>query len=264
MLKEYLSNIANAIRSKLGTTEKINAQDFASKILSISTGSGGESDFWEIYQNEGKRTDYAGAFAGSGWTAETFTPKYNMKPTNANSMFYYAKNIKKLTQLLNDAGVVLDTSECTSFNNMFLSADALTHVPTISTVSCEASSQAPISKLFNWNTLLVEIEKVIFKNDGSQVLSGCFEGLNALKKIVIEGKIGSNVNMKYSSNLETASVVSIVESLYEGASGKTLTLSKTLVETKLVFPHTSAQSGITYNSWAELKDSKSNWTISTV
>lgn len=32
MLKEYLSTIANAIRSKLGSTAKINAQNFADKI----------------------------------------------------------------------------------------------------------------------------------------------------------------------------------------------------------------------------------------
>ena len=32
MLKEYLSTIANAIRSKLGSTAKINAQNFAEKI----------------------------------------------------------------------------------------------------------------------------------------------------------------------------------------------------------------------------------------
>ena len=36
-LKEYLSNIAEAIRTKKGTTEKINAQDFASEIITIES-----------------------------------------------------------------------------------------------------------------------------------------------------------------------------------------------------------------------------------
>ena len=35
MLKEYLTNIANAIRSKLGEADKVNAQDFADKIAEV-------------------------------------------------------------------------------------------------------------------------------------------------------------------------------------------------------------------------------------
>lgn len=41
-LNEFLTNIANAIRSKKGTTSPINAQNFASEISSIETGSGTE------------------------------------------------------------------------------------------------------------------------------------------------------------------------------------------------------------------------------
>ena len=41
-LNEFLTNIANAIRSKKGTTSPINAQNFASEIESIETGSGTE------------------------------------------------------------------------------------------------------------------------------------------------------------------------------------------------------------------------------
>lgn len=40
-LATFLTNIANAIRTKKGTTETINAQNFASEIKSISSGSRG-------------------------------------------------------------------------------------------------------------------------------------------------------------------------------------------------------------------------------
>lgn len=44
-LTEFLTNIANAIRSKKGTTEPINAQDFATEIESIEVGGGG-NEIW--------------------------------------------------------------------------------------------------------------------------------------------------------------------------------------------------------------------------
>ena len=271
MLKEYLSTIANAIRAKTGTTEKIKAEDFADRITNIPSGS--EEDFidafWEEYQEGGKRVDYAGAFSGYVWDANRFKPKYPIVPTKANHIFNFAKKITNLKEMIEkiqekNKDFVFDTSKATVMNGMFQSMDFLTHVPTISTVSCAAPADNPLSTLFSWNTQLIEIEKVIFKPDGSQVLSGCFEGLNALRKITIEGKIGSSVNMKNSANLETASIVSIVEALYEGASGKTLTLSKTAVNNMQFGEngYTSPQSGITYNSWDELANTKPNWTIS--
>ena len=45
-LTDFLTDVANAIRAKKGTTAKINPQNFASEIASISTG-GGES--WEEF-----------------------------------------------------------------------------------------------------------------------------------------------------------------------------------------------------------------------
>ena len=42
-LTDFLTDVADAIRSKKGTTEKINPQDFSSEIASIETGGGGTS-----------------------------------------------------------------------------------------------------------------------------------------------------------------------------------------------------------------------------
>ena len=43
-LHDYLSDLANAIREKKGTSETINAQDFAAEIASIETSGGGEKE----------------------------------------------------------------------------------------------------------------------------------------------------------------------------------------------------------------------------
>lgn len=226
MLKEYLSTLANAIRSKLGTTEKINAQDFAEKIMSIP--SGGGDDFWNVYQDNGNRTDYNGAFAGIGWTDKTFTPKHDIKPTTATNLFYYAKNIKNLKQMLIDAGVVLDTSNCTSMNNFIQSADYVSHLPEISTVSC-----ATLSQFLHWNTVLTNFDKLILKSDGSQTFSSSFGGLNNLKEIRIEGLFGVSVNLQNSSKLTNDSAISIIMHLknYKGTTNENkfkLTLSETV------------------------------------
>ena len=37
-LQDFLTDVANSIRTKTGTTELINAQDFSAKILNISSG----------------------------------------------------------------------------------------------------------------------------------------------------------------------------------------------------------------------------------
>ena len=258
ILRPYLKSISDAIRTKLGTTEKIKAEDFAEKILSIPTGSG--DNFMDIHQDYGNRTEYNGAFSGRGWTTELLKFKYNIVPTNAYHMFYYNKHVRDIASLFYPTtSIIFDTSQCTNLDGFIQSADVVTHLPEISTISCKA-----INQFIHWNTLLKKVEKLILKSDGSQTFSNSFEGLMALEDILIEGKIGANINLSSSKKLKTASVVSIVEALYEGSSGKTLTLSKELVETKLEFPHTSAQSGITYNSWAELEGTKNNWNISLV
>ena len=40
-LKDFLTDVANAIREKKGTTDLINPQDFSAEIASIETGGGG-------------------------------------------------------------------------------------------------------------------------------------------------------------------------------------------------------------------------------
>lgn len=56
-LNSFLKGIADAIRSKKGTTDKINASDFASEIAGITGGSGGSSEIIEVYTLPTKNID---------------------------------------------------------------------------------------------------------------------------------------------------------------------------------------------------------------
>ena len=82
--------------------------------------------FWDLYQDYGNRRSYRHAFAGYGWTVDTFKPKYKMTPIgslNAVDMFNLcngatageenALDYRKFAHLL-------DFSEATSAQGTFL------------------------------------------------------------------------------------------------------------------------------------------------
>ena len=64
-LTDFLTDVANAIRSKKGTTAKINPQDFSSEIASISTGGGGGSTSGAVSKSDVNFYDYDGTLLHS-------------------------------------------------------------------------------------------------------------------------------------------------------------------------------------------------------
>lgn len=60
-LTDFLTDIADAIREKKGTTGTINPQDFSSEIASIESGGGEDSFYWKIEPNLPKE-DIKGLF----------------------------------------------------------------------------------------------------------------------------------------------------------------------------------------------------------
>ena len=80
-------------------------------------------DFWDRYQINGTRTSYSYAFAGEGWGAINFKPKYTIKPKNAQYMFAQMQ-----TSAWED--VSLDTSNMTGCPYMFQSYTG-TRIPPI-------------------------------------------------------------------------------------------------------------------------------------
>ena len=91
--QEKFTEIAKAIRSKLGTTEKIKPSDFASKISEIQGG----GNFMDDYQEGGNRESYLYAFYG--WKDEWFKPNYDFTCSRAYAMFN-ASTIKTIDKTL--------------------------------------------------------------------------------------------------------------------------------------------------------------------
>jgi len=90
-----LTAIGDAIRSKTGSEDLILPSDMPAAIEGISAGGDDRYDegyadavqaeydrFWDAYQDNGNRTKYNHAFAGTGWTNEYIQPKYPLCPTS--------------------------------------------------------------------------------------------------------------------------------------------------------------------------------------
>ena len=179
--------------------------------------------FWDVFQYGGKAMRYIWRFSYNNFTDKTYNPKYP----------------------------IVCSDGANAGQNIFYSSSVTdTKVPIY--------ANSDLGGCFYWWRKGVTINKLVVQESTTYKLT--FVDCNALKNITIEGVIGQNFDIG-DSPLTTESIVSIMEHLSDTASGKTLTLNTDAVD-NMIFPHTSAQSGATYNSWDELVASKSNWTIS--
>ena len=252
MLKEYLNTLANAFRSMLETTEKINAQSFPEKItevynkgVEVGKAQGGNteeaynngfeagkqaewSEFWDSFQNYGNKTDYGRVFGSSAWNDTNFKPKYDMKPINANVMFGYSK-ITDLAQILKDCNVKLDFSQCTSISECF-SYGIITHIPELDLRSLTTINFGT----YNSGSLRT-IDKIILREDGSQpfVSSALAPNSINLENITFEGTIGNSMVLT-NKKLSVNSLLNMIEHLQDlnkvGKPTCTLTIGSTNLE----------------------------------
>lgn len=251
------ADIKTAIEKKgvtIQETELLN--EYSSKIDEVyEAGKKAQHDaFWDIYQDNGNRTDYSFAFGGAGWTPETFKPKYNIiiAGVSGNSAFKRSK-IGNLKQILEDLGKELDFSGCTNFSETF-GQPGITHIGVVDTRNANN-----ITSLCVWNSALIEIKKLILKDDGSQTSLNAFVGTSKLETLFIEGVIGNDFLVQ-SNVLNRASIESIVNHLSD-EKGATLTLRKLAVNKAF---NINVDDPTTYPEGSEyytLRNSKSNWTF---
>ena len=145
-LQDFLTDIANAIRTKTQTTEPINAQDFSTKILSIQTGGGGTTvknlldatqkaaylfvgytgnsvDNLIAYDDTANVKSFESMFENSSVTT---IPQLNTSNvTNMNYMFEACANLTSIPQL--------NTSNVKNMSSMFYQCKSLTSIPLLDT-----------------------------------------------------------------------------------------------------------------------------------
>lgn len=262
-LEAGLTATADAIRAKTGATEEIpwdSETGMAANIEEVfDAGKKAEYDaFWDAYQENGTKKDYSGAFSGPGWSDSSFLPKYDMAPTTAERMFQKTK-IKDLCACLIRNGISLDLSNTNQAHNMFADSSYIEKIPVLNITSI-----SDIRYIIYGCKNLKSVEKMIFRNDGSQKMYYIVDKCPALENIIIEGTIGQNgFDIHWSTLLSKDSITSIINALSATTTGLTVTLSLTAVNNAFETSEGAAD-GSTSEEWTSLAGTKSNWTISLV
>lgn len=229
-----LMDIAEKIRYHNENTEKITPEEIPDKIdlMAETKVSQGKKDvynaFWDIFQNNGKRTEYYAGFAGAGWTTETFQPKYDIKPSgNTYGMFQKSRINVDLVEFAKDQGIEIDFSNATDLQYGF-SNTYFTRIGLI-----DGSKIGNLIRCFEINPYLKIIDKIILKSDGGTNLSNAFNQCYELEEIRFEGVIGTNgISFGSSKLLSHNSLLSIITALKE-RSGESLAYTCTLGEENL-------------------------------
>ena len=254
-LQDFLTDLANAIRTKTGTTELINAQDFSDKILSIQTGGGGGNTLKNLLDATQSCYYLFRNYKGTS-IDDLITYNDTSNVTNMSNMFNKCSSLTTIPQL--------DTSKVTDMSSMFYDCNSLTSIPLLDTSKvtnmsymfgyCSKLSSIPLlntsnvtnisSMFYSCNSLtsipLLDTSKVTFI---SGIFSGCsqlttvpaldvshsnnlnsiFSGCSSLKSILMTG-MKANFDISASAQFERADLLIILNNLATVTSTKTLTM----------------------------------------
>ena len=151
--------------------------------------------FWNAYQENGNRTDYRYGFAGTGWTEETYNPKYPIVTAafTATSMYQNAL----VTKVKN-----VDFSNVLNY----------------------------FTSIFNNCTKLKTIENIKLPTNCQGAFTASFNNCTALEEFSFTGTIQNNgIDLHWSTLLNKTSIESIINALSTTTTGLTVTLSQTAV-----------------------------------
>lgn len=145
--------------------------------------------FWNSFQNNGNRSNYASTFYNEGWNDVSYNPKYNINMLNGNNCFSYSS--------ITDTKVDIDASRATTnITNLFLSCAKLR-----------------------------TIKKLIVSENTSY--TNVFMNCSALEEIRFDGTIGKSLDIHWSTKLSVESYRSIFEHMSIAVTGQTITFPTT-------------------------------------
>lgn len=230
-LQDFLTDVANAIRTKTGATQPINAQNFSTEILNISTGGGNtlknlldatKSCYSLFYNYQGTSVDDLIAYDDTA-NVESFESMFEISQvttipelntsnaTNMNAMMYGCNNITTIP--------LFDTSKVKSMRSMFFECKQLTTIPLLDT-----SNVTDMFQIFRYCDKLVTIPALDVSNNFN--FNNSFGNCTSLKSILMTGmKVSFDIH--YSTKFERNDLVTILNNLATVTSTQTLTMGAT-------------------------------------
>ena len=155
--------------------------------------------FWDMYQNNGNRTDYSLAFANinANWTDKSYKPKYPLKVTNASQMFQSCGVV--------DTKIECDFSKCTNFFWTFRNSQ-IKRIGVVDFSSCDN-----MNGTFTFLNNCTDIDEIIcYENLAFCQFSYSFKLVN----VKFSGVIAKNgLDVGHSTALSHDSLMSIINCL---------------------------------------------------
>lgn len=181
--------------------------------------------FWDTFQNKGGAMRYHYTFFGSHWNDTNFKPKYD---------------------------IVLNSEMC---NYPFWDSNITEINVNIDTRNNDAWYQIAYGA-----TKLTKIQKIILKDDGSQVTQGPFTDAKNLTYVRFEGKIGVTVSMS-ACPLDLESAKNVIEHLMDySGTDKDLTYKITFSDTTKALLEAEGATSPNGNSWLDYANDK-GWNV---
>ena len=178
--------------------------------------------FWDNYQNYGKRTYYFYAFATEHWNENTFKPKYDIQPTDAQGMFSSNYSRFDLVEHLNSLGITLDFSKCKTFNSVFNGSQFIR----IGVIDMSSCTETNLYYCFR-NSFIQTIDEWVVPSTPT-TFTGVFQGASKLENINVSGTIKVNGLDLSACPLTHESIMSFVNALADtGGTTKTIKFGAT-------------------------------------
>lgn len=205
------------------------------------------SAFWDDYQTNGTRTNYARAFYQAGWTDTTFRPKYDIKPTGTVTNCFENSKITNLKECLAFNDVKFDFTMCTSVYQLFYSA-AVVAVGELDISPVEGNC----SGLFQACRVLETVE-LLTVSEKNTTYATAFNQCNVLSEIRMAGVLALDLSFQYSP-LSVASMKSVISCLknYAGTDKEyTYTLTFPAARWTALEADSTAPDGGTWQSYVQ-------------